>query len=68
MDTMAVHYYCAWPLMLLEFAGVMAASPEGFYNEWYNTSVIVSLSSQSIIIFFNFSEVFLQSVNTHKNV
>jgi hypothetical protein len=51
MNTIAVHYYCAWPLILLELTGVMGASPEGFYNEWYSISVMVSLGSQASTIF-----------------
>lgn len=45
------HYLAAWPLVLLEFTGVMGNNPEGFYDQWYGTSLVFSLLAQSILIF-----------------
>jgi len=55
------HYLAAWPLVLLEFTGVMGNNPEGFYNQWYGTSLVVSLVVQAIVVFIILAKV------THEN-
>ncbi len=50
--TIVAHYISIWPLMLLELTGIMGENPEGFYGQWYDISIIMSLIIQAVVIFF----------------
>jgi len=51
-DIEIFHYLYAWPLMLLEQTGIIGNTPEGFYNRWYNASIIFSLLIQISALYY----------------
>ncbi len=61
-DCAGTHYMSAWPLMLLEGLGLLGNNPEGFYNEWYGTSILVSLGVQIVVLYGVFYR-----CNSHNN-